>query len=134
MFSSDNKIIEHCHQFPSRVLRFELTKLPCIYLLDNNGKIILSKIKGALTSFWVICKIIALLIQNYLLHLLAKFLSWKTNRTWAISNFLRLLKTGNYFWGFVVCDVDERHQRLIYIHIIENRLDFGWLKTTKILW
>ena len=32
-----------------------------------------------------------------------------------MSNFLRLLGTGNYFCVIDVCDVDTRHQRMVYI-------------------
>ena len=72
-------------------------------------------------------------IQSCLLYVPAKFQGLKTNRTRVTSNFLRLFETGNYFCGIVVCGVDVRHQRTIYIHIIENRLDFEVVKNNKIL-
>ena len=61
-------------------------------------------LKGGLTSFGVMCKIIAHLIQSCLLFVLAKFQGLKTNRTRATINFLRPFKTGNYFCRIVVCD------------------------------
>ena len=81
-----------------------------------------------------LCKAIAHSIQSRLLYVPAKFQGLKTNNTGATSNFLRLFKTGNYFCGIVVCDVVVRHQRMIYIHIIENRLDFDVVKNNKLLW
>ena len=35
---------------------------------------------------------------------------FKTNKTKATTNFLRLLKTGNYFCEIVVCDVGTRYR------------------------
>ena len=65
-------------------------------------------IKGALTSFGVMCKIIAFSIQSCLLYVPANFQGLKTNRTRATINFLKLFKTGNYFCGIVVCYVKVR--------------------------
>ena len=51
--------------------------------------------KGALTSFGVICKVIAYSIQSRLLYVPAKFHGLTTDKTKATSNFLRPIKTGN---------------------------------------
>ena len=61
--------------------------------------------KAALTSFGVVCKAIAHSIQSRLLDVLAKFPGLRPNRTRDTSNFLRSPKTGNYFYGLIVCDV-----------------------------
>ena len=81
-------------------------------------------LKEALTSFGVVCKTITHSIQSCLLYVPEKFQGLKTNKTWVASIFLRLFKTGNYICEIVVCGVVVRHQRMIYIHIIENMLDF----------
>ena len=47
-------------------------------------------------------------IQNHLLYLLAKFQGKITTRTWATSNFQKLLKMGNYFCELAACDVAVR--------------------------
>ena len=86
-----------------------------------------------LRSFGVMCKALAHSIQSRLLYVPAKFQGLKTNRAGLISNFLGLFKTGNYFCGIVVCDVDVRHQLMIYIQRIENRLDLEVVKNNKIL-
>ena len=64
--------------------------------------------KGALTSFGVMCKMIAHSIQSCLLYVPAKFQGQKTDRARATINFLRLYKTGNYFCVIIVCDVKVR--------------------------
>ena len=84
-------------------------------------------------KLWFLCKAIAHSIQSCLLYVPAKFQGLKTNRTRVTSNFLRLFKTGNYFCGIVVCDAIVRHQLMIYIHIIENRLDFEVINNNEIL-
>ena len=86
-----------------------------------------------LRSFGVMCKALAHSIQSRLLYVPAKFQGLKTNRTRATSNFVRPFKTGNYFCGLVVCDVAMWYQQRIYIHVIENRLDFEVVKNSKIL-
>ena len=63
-------------------------------------------IKRALKSVGVTSKAIDHSIQNRLLYLLAQFQGWATTRTWAISNFQRLLKMGNHFCVHAVCGVD----------------------------
>ena len=68
-------------------------------------------LKGALTSFGVMCKSLAHSIHSCLLYVPAKFQGLKTNRARVASNYLRLFKTGNYFCGIVVCCVDVRHRR-----------------------
>ena len=62
-------------------------------------------------KLWCLWKAIAHSIQSCFLYLIAKFQGFKTNRTRATSNFLRLFKTGNYFCGIIVCDVSARLRR-----------------------
>ena len=43
------------------------------------------------------------------------------------------IELGHHFCRLAACDVDVRHQQMIYMHIIENRLDFEVVKNHKIL-
>ena len=79
-----------------------------------------SLLKGALTSFSVVCKAIAHSIQSRLFYLTAKFKGLETKRTWATSEFLKPFKKGNYFCELPVCDDGLRHQWIIYIQYIRE--------------
>ena len=107
---------------PMRYFRkYQLQVATCKYLVGDSASYKITRcytvgcifflIKGALTSFGFMCKIIARLSQSRLLYVPATFQGLKTNRTRATINFLGLFKAGNYFCGIVVCDVVVRWQR-----------------------